>query len=353
MTLPKQPLAPGTPEGGPPHGLHGGTPPGSSAGVRSHSRLRQIVSTYEFGITLSLVLLIVLVSVLTPRFLNPTNLTNVTRNFAFNAATAVGQAFVIIAGGIDLSVGSVISLSGVVTPILLQNGWGLWSAIGAGVAAGALCGLINGLLVTKAKMPPLIPTLGMLSIARGLALVITRGRPITSFGEHGAAFLELGSGYLFGVIPNPVVYMVVVVFLGWLVLTRTPFGYAIYAIGGNPEASRLSGIPVDRIKTLTYVISGTIAGLTGILLASRLSVGNATNGQGDELEVIAAAVIGGISLSGGKGTVGAVLVGSAIIGVIRNAMVLVRVSSFWQEVVIGCVIILAVLLDRLRNRRAA
>lgn len=311
-----------------------------------------MVSTYEFGITLSLVLLIVLVSLLTPRFLNPTNLTNVARNFSFNTATAVGQAFVIIAGGIDLSVGSIISLSGVVTPLLLQGGWGLWSAIGAGVGVGALCGLINGLLVTKAKMPPLIPTLGMLSIARGLALVVTRGRPITTFGEHSDAFLQLGSGYLFGVIPNPVVYMAIVVALGWLVLTRTPFGYSIYAIGGNPEASRVSGIPVDRIKTLTYVISGTIAGLTGILLASRLSVGNATNGQGDELEVIAAAVIGGISLSGGKGTVGAVLVGSAIIGVIRNAMVLIRVSSFWQEVVIGCVIILAVLLDRLRHRRA-
>lgn len=320
--------------------------------LRPPGRLRRIAGTYEFGITLSLALLVLLVSVLTPRFLSATNLTNVARNFSFNTATAVGQAFVIIAGGIDLSVGSVISLSGVVTPLLLQAGWSLWPAIAAGVGVGSLCGLVNGVLVTKARMPPLIPTLGMLSIARGLALVITRGRPITSFGEHGSSFLELGSGYLFGIIPNPVVYMILVVAVGWFVLTRTPFGYSVYAIGGNPEASRLSGITVDRIKALTYVISGTIAGLTGILLASRLSVGNATNGQGDELEVIAAAVIGGISLSGGKGTVGAVLVGSAIIGVIRNAMVLIRVSSFWQEVVIGCVIILAVLLDRVRHRRA-
>ena len=320
--------------------------------VREPSRLRVFLGTYEFGVTLSLVLLVILVSLLTPRFLTTVNLMNVARNFAFNAATAVGEAFVILAGGIDLSVGSIISLSGVVTPILLQSGWGLWTAISAGVLVGALCGLVNGVLVTKAKMPPLIPTLGMLSIARGLALVITRGRPITNFGEHGPAFLELGQGYLFGVIPNPVAYMALVVVVGWIVLSRTPFGYAIYAIGGNEEASRLAGIPVDRIKTLTYVISGAVAALTGILLASRLSVGNATNGQGDELEVIAAAVIGGISLSGGKGTVAGVLVGSAIIGVIRNAMVLVRVSAFWQEVVIGCVIILAVLLDRMRHRKA-
>lgn len=319
---------------------------------RGPSRLASVTGTYEFGVTLSLALLIVAVSVWAPRFLSTTNLMNVARNFAFNTAAAVGEAFVILAGGIDLSVGSVISLAGVVTPLLLQYGWGLWTAIGAGVAVGALCGLFNGVLVTKAKMPPLIPTLGMLSIARGLALVITRGRPITDFGEHGAAFLKLGQGYLFGVIPYPVVYMALVIFLGWLVLSRTPFGYAIYAIGGNEEASRLAGIPVDRIKTLTYVISGAVAALTGILLASRLSVGNATNGQGDELEVIAAAVIGGISLSGGKGTVLGVLVGSAIIGVLRNAMVLARVSSFWQEVVIGSVIVLAVLLDRLRYRRA-
>lgn len=326
---------------------------GQSAQAASHpSRFRSVLGTYEFGVTLSLVLLILLVSFLTPRFLAPANLMNVARNFSFNAATAVGEAFVILAGGIDLSVGSVISLSGVVTPLLLQAGWGLWTAIAAGIAVGAFCGLVNGLLVTKAKMPPLIPTLGMLSIARGLALVVTRGRPITNFGEHGPAFLELGQGYLFGIIPNPVVYMAVVVFLGWVVLSRTPLGYSIYAIGGNEEASRLAGIPVDRIKTLTYVISGAVAALTGILLASRLSVGNATNGQGDELEVIAAAVIGGISLSGGKGAVAGVLVGSAIIGVIRNAMVLIRVSSFWQEVVIGCVIILAVLLDRMRHRKA-
>lgn len=342
QTQPKQPNSPDSSE------------PKSQGTTRTDNvrgRLKRMMGTYEFGITLSLILLILLISVLTPRFLSTTNLMNVARNFSFNAATAVGQAFVIVAGGIDLSVGSIISLSGVITPLLLQNGWGLWTAVAAGIGVGAICGLTNGLLVTKAKMPPLIPTLGMLSIAQGLALVITRGRPITSFGEQGSDFIALGSGYLFGVIPNPVVYMCLVVVVGWLILTRTPLGYSIYAIGGNQEASRLSGIPVDRIKTLTYVMSGAIAALTGILLASRLSVGNATNGQGRELEVIAAVVIGGISLSGGKGTVGAVLVGSAIIGVIRNAMVLVRISSFWQEVVIGCVIILAVLLDRLRHRR--
>lgn len=321
--------------------------------IRTEETWRRVFRTYEFGITLSLVLLIILASLSSPRFLTVTNLMNVARNIAFTTATAVGEAFVIITGGIDLSVGSIISLTGVITALLLNQGYGVCAAIALGLLAGAGCGLINGLLVSKAKMPPLIPTLGMLSMARGLALVLTRGRPITQFGPDHDLFVSLGSGYLWNVIPHPVVYMVIIVFLGWLVLTRTSFGYAVYAIGGNEEASRLAGIAVDRVKTAVYVISGTVAALTGILLASRLSVGNATNGQGHELEVIAAVVIGGVSLAGGRGTVPAVLAGSAIIGILRNVMVLARVSGFWQEVVLGAVIVIAVLLDRLRQHRLA
>lgn len=250
-------------------------------------------------------------------------------------------------GGIDLSVGSVISLSGVVVARLLVLGWPLWAAVAAAVATGMAVGWVNGFLVTKARMTPLIPTLGMLSIAGGLALVISRGRPISGRGPTWEAFVNLGGGYL-GPVPYPVIYMAAVVFLGWWVMRYTQFGYSVYAIGGNMEAARLAGIKVDRIRMATFVISAGLAAMTGVLLAARLSVGNATNGQGDELEVISAAVIGGISLAGGRGSVAFVVVGAAMVAVIRNAMVLLGVSAFWQEVVIGATIILAVLLDRLR-----
>src|SRR5690606_25293626 len=233
-------------------------------------------------------------------------------------------------GGIDLSVGSVISLSGVVVAQLLVWGWPLWAAVAAAVATGLAVGWVNGFLVTKARMTPLIPTLGMLSIAGGLALVVSLGS-----GDVGAA-------------PYPVIYRAVVVLIGWWVMRFTHFGYSVYASGGNIEAARVTGIKVDRVRMATFMISAGLAAMTGVLLAARLSVGNATNGQGDELEVISAAVIGGISLAGGRGSVPFVVVGAAMVAVIRNAMVLLGVSAFWQEVVIGATIILAVLLDRLR-----
>ena len=213
---------------------------------------------------------------------------------------------------------------------------------------GAAAGLLSGILVTKAKMPPLIPTLGMLSIAYSAGLFITQGIPITSFGPQEDLFISLGSGFLFG-IPNPVIYMLLMVLLGWIFLRKTPLGHALYAIGGNEEACELTGINVDRIKMFAYAASGFIASMSGILLTSRLSLGDASNGRGNELDVIAAVVIGGVSLAGGRGSVAGVLVGAAIMGVIRNAMVLLGISSFLQGIVIGFIIIFAVLLDRLRR----
>jgi len=200
-------------------------------------------------------------------------------------------------------------------------------------------------------MTPLIPTLGMLSIAHGLSLVITQGYPLTNLGRVGQRFVALGAGYL-GPVPNPVVFMAVTLLVGWIVLTYTPFGYDVYAVGGNAEASRVSGINVERTRLTAFMISGSLAALAGILLAARLSVGDATTGQGDELNVIAAAVIGGVSLLGGKGSVLGLFTGAALIGVLLNAMVLTGVPAFWQEVVIGSTIIVAVLLDRLRARFA-
>jgi ribose transport system permease protein len=315
--------------------------------------LARVFASYEGAIFVALILLAAVVSFIAPRFLQPDNLFEVARNFSFIAAVGVGEAIVILAGGggIDLSVGSVMGLGGVVTTKLLGLGTALLPGLAAGIAAGWACGTVNGILVTKARMTPLIPTLGMLSIAHGLSLVITQGYPLTALGREGQRFVALGAGYL-GPVPNPVVFMAVTLLMGWIVLTYTPFGYNIYAVGGNAEASRVSGINVERTRLSAFMISGSLAALAGILLASRLSVGDATTGQGDELNVIAAAVIGGISLLGGKGSVLGLFAGAALIGVLLNAMVLTGVPAFWQEVVIGSTIIVAVLLDRLRARFA-
>ncbi|HTD47263.1 MAG TPA: ABC transporter permease [bacterium] len=309
------------------------------------------LASYETAIYAALLLVCAGVSLVAPRFLQLDNLFEVARNFSFIAAVGVGEAIVILTGGggIDLSVGSLMGLGGVVTTKLLGLGVAVPSAIAAGVAAGWVCGATNGLLVTKARLTPLIPTLGMLSVAHGLSLVITQGYPLTDLGAHAQAFVSLGAGYV-GPVPNPVVFMVLTVLGGWLLLTRTPFGYDVYAVGGNAEASRLSGINVDRTRLAAYMISGAFAALAGILLAARLSVGDATTGQGQELSVIAAAVIGGVSLLGGQGSVLGLFAGAALIGVLLNAMVLMGVPAFWQEVVIGGTIIVAVLLDRLRIR---
>ena len=313
----------------------------------------RVLGSYEAAIYVALCLVVVGVSIVAPRFLSSDNLFEVARNFSFIAAVGVGEAFVIIAGGggIDLSVGSLMGLGGVVATKLLGLNVGLVPAIAMGVAAGWLCGTVNGLLVTRARMTPLIPTLGMLSIAHGLSLVITQGYPLSSLGRAGAPFIALGAGYL-GPVPNPVVFMGLVVLGGWVVLAHTPFGYNIYAVGGNDEASHLSGIRVPQVRLTAYMISGSLAALTGILLAARLSVGDATTGQGEELNVIAAAVIGGVSLLGGQGSVLGLFAGAALIGVLLNAMVLMGVPAFWQEVVIGSTIIVAVLLDRVRARFA-
>ena len=319
----------------------------------SWGRVTRAFASYEGAIFVALILVAAVVSIIAPRFLQPDNLFEVARNFSFIAAVGVGEAIVILAGGggIDLSVGSVMGLGGVVTTKLLGLGAALIPGLAAGIAAGWACGTVNGILVTRARMTPLIPTLGMLSIAHGLSLVITQGYPLTNLGRVGQRFVALGAGYL-GPVPNPVVFMAVTLLVGWIVLTYTPFGYDVYAVGGNAEASRVSGINVERTRLTAFMISGSLAALAGILLAARLSVGDATTGQGDELNVIAAAVIGGVSLLGGKGSVLGLFTGAALIGVLLNAMVLTGVPAFWQEVVIGSTIIVAVLLDRLRARFA-
>lgn len=296
-----------------------------------------------------LILLCVVMTILSPYFLTFANVFNVGTQIAVVAILALGQTFVIVSGGIDLSVGSVLGLSGIVfgwaTAVANQP---LPVALALGLGAGALAGLTNGLLITLGNLPPFIATLAMLSAARGLALVISGGRPLTPIP---GVIQTLGSGDLFGFVPLPVVLMLVMWALTIGILRSTYPGRCMYAIGGNEEASRLSGINVSRQKLLIYTLSGFFAAIAGVLLAARLASAQPQAGFTFELDAIAAVVIGGASLSGGVGTASGTLVGALILGVLRNGLNLLNVSAFWQQVVIGVVIALAVMTDTLRRRK--
>jgi ribose transport system permease protein len=263
---------------------------------------------------------------------------------------AIGQALVIITGGIDLSVGSVLGLAGMIAGVLLSAGHGVGTAVTAALGTGIAAGAVNGFFVTRVGMPPFVPTLGMLSLARGLAFVLTQGRSISDFGPAADRFRSLGAGEV-GEIPTPVLYMVVLATGGWVFLARTHWGYRLYAIGGHEEAARLAGIPVGKMKFAVYVISGGLAALAGILTTSWLGVAQASAGTGQELDVIAAVVIGGTSLTGGQGTILGVVIAAALAGLIRNGLVQVQVSSYWTPVAVGTLLIAAVWLDQVRQRR--
>lgn len=281
-------------------------------------------------------------------FLTGKNLALVARGFSFVAIAGMGEALVIMTAGIDLSAGSVMGLAGIVAAFLSAQELGTGVAIVGALATGAVIGLFNGILVSKAKMAPFIVTLGTLGIGRGFVYVITGGWPLQGFSKSA---LFLGQGYLWGV-PVPVWIMVVLLIFWHWVLQRTTFGWYVYSIGGNEEAARLSGVPVTRVKTLVYTMAGMIAAIGGFLLTARLGLGECTAGLGYELDVIAACVIGGVSLSGGEGNILGVLMGAALMGLLRNGMALLGVSGFWQQIVIGGVIILAVLIDRIRISRS-
>lgn len=300
------------------------------------------------GALAGLLVLVVLLAVVSPDFLTADNLLNVGVQASVVAILAFGMTFVIVSGGIDLSVGSVAGLSGIVTGwTIASGGLPMWLAVLLGLAAGALAGLASGLLITLGRVPPFIATLAMLSVARGLALVVSGGKPITFDGW----LADLGGGALLGVLPYPVLIMLVLGLLTAFVLRRTYSGRVMYAIGGNREAARLSGIKVDRQQLVVFALSGLFAAVAGILLAARLASSQPEAGTGYELDAIAAVVIGGASLAGGAGTALGTFVGALILGVLRNGLNLLDVSAFWQQVIIGLVIAAAVLSDTLRRRR--
>ncbi|MCH8012966.1 MAG: ribose ABC transporter permease [Candidatus Marinimicrobia bacterium] len=275
------------------------------------------------------------------------NLLNVVQQTSINAIIAVGLTFVIITAGIDLSVGSILAFSGVVLASVLNAGMPVPIAMLTGLGVGLLCGIVNGLLISYGRLPPFISTLGLMSVARGAALLYTHGRPISGFTN---SFRYLATGEILH-IPMPVIIMVIVYLFAHFVLTRTIFGRYTYAIGGNEEAATLSGVNVKFYKTMVYGLCGLLSGLAAIILTARLNSAQPIAGFMYELDAIAATVIGGTSLMGGEGRVTGTLIGALIMGVIRNGLNLLGVSSFVQQTVIGSVIIIAVLIDMTLKRQ--
>jgi ribose transport system permease protein len=295
----------------------------------------------RFGTVAGLVGLCLLLWALTPHFLTVANALNVMEQTAINAIVAVGMTYVIIAGGIDLSVGSLVAFSGVALAAALKAEWPVPAAIAAALAVGALSGLVNGAVISFGRLPPFIMTLGMMSVARGAALLFTDGRPISGFDPD---FRSIATGRVLGV-PAPIVLTLAIYALAHFGLSRTRFGRYVYGIGGNEEATRLSGVDVRFHKTMVYVVSGLASAVAAVLLTARLNTAQPIAGIMYELDAIAATVIGGTSLTGGEGRLAGTLIGALTMGVLRNGLNLLGVSSFLQQLVIGFVIIVAVLVD--------
>jgi len=296
----------------------------------------------RLGPGLAVILMGLALSLLSDQFLTVSNLLNLLRQVSINAVIACGMTLVILTGGIDLSVGSVLALTGAVLAGLAKSGLPWPVALLASLALGAALGLFNGIVITRGRVAPFVATLATMAIARGLTLVYTGGRPISGLPE---ALRWMGTGYVWR-IPAPVIIMFVVFLLVYLMLNHTPVGRYIYAVGSNEEAARFAGIPVARVTLFTYVLTGLASALAGAILTGRLNSAQPTAGGGFELDAIAAVVVGGTSLAGGQGSVLGTAVGALIIGILDNGLNLLGVSSFYQQVAQGAVILLAVLMDR-------
>lgn len=297
----------------------------------------------RYGLILILLLAVIVLSIVSDTFLTFTNIMNVLRQVSINGILAVGMTLVILTGGIDLSIGSLMAVSAVVAAsIVSESPSAAVVALIAGMLASGALGGVSGTMSSRLNVAPFVATLAMMTIARGIALIYTNGRPIV---VDSAAFKFLGQGYL-GPVPFPVVVFVLVTALVGIVLYMTKFGRYIFAVGGNENAARISGIRVGRVKIGVYVINGVLSGLAGALLASRISSGQPNSGLGYELDAIAAVVIGGTSLFGGRGSLLGTIVGVLIIGVINNGLNLLDVSSYWQQIIKGVIIAGAVILDQ-------
>ncbi|ODS82440.1 MAG: ribose ABC transporter permease [Cytophagaceae bacterium SCN 52-12] len=302
----------------------------------------------QYGIAIAFVLICVLLSILHPAFLTLSNLRVILTQVSINALLAFGVTFVIITGGIDLSLGSVLAVAGIAAAIFAHpDSYPLVVPLAAGIGTGILFGAFNGFVITKSKVPPFIVTLGTMTIARGLALIFSNGRPVSNLSD---AFNFIGGGTIRG-IPFPIVILVFTFIVCALLLGRTTWGRYMYAVGGNELAARASGINVNKVKMMVYTLCGGLAGIAGVLLTSRITTGQPNAGMGFELDAIAAAIIGGTSTSGGTGNMVGTLLGALLIGVISNGLDLMNVSSYYQLVIKGLIIVGAVVLDSVSKVR--
>jgi ribose/xylose/arabinose/galactoside ABC-type transport system permease subunit len=327
----------------------------TTASTQAPGFLRQIAQSKEFGVLIALIIVCVFMSVASPYFATSKNIFNVLQGMSTIAIVAIGETMVLVAGGLDLSVGSALAVGAMVTArTMTYHGFQPWIAFGAGLLAGLIFGTVNGLIITKGKINPFITTLGMLSIGRGVAYLLATGLEGTvasnvPMRDPNVNFL--GAGYV-GLVPFAVIIMVFLVIVFSLFMAKTVLGRQIYAVGTNEQAARLSGVNVDRVRLFTYMATGVLAALAGVMTAGLLSTAATNLGVGVELDVIAATIIGGTSMSGGDGTVYGALIGAAIMAVVRNAFVLLNLPLALQTVTIGAVIILAVALDRFRRMRS-
>jgi ribose transport system permease protein len=304
----------------------------------SSSRVRGFLQRY--GLVVSFLILCLVLSLLSDRFLTVGNLTNVLRQSTINLIIAIGMTYVILTAGIDLSVGAVLALATVVTADLLQRGVPILPTVVLGLLLGGVLGMANGLLISRVKVPAFVATLGMMTVARGLALTYTQGRPITGLPD---AFRYIGTGYL-GPVPMPIIVAGITFLAGYILLTRTRMGMYIYALGNNPIAAHYTGIATSNYITFVYVLAGSLAALAGMILVARLDSAQPTAGISYEFDAIAAVVVGGTSFAGGEGSLMGTLLGVLVISVLNNGLNLLNVSSFYQPVVTGVVIALALLL---------
>ncbi len=321
--------------------------------IKEQTTFERIVASQAFWVAAALVFIVALMSWLQPdAFASSANIYNITRNFAFIGIMSIGMVCVIITGGIDLSVGSLMGVVGVVCGILLEGGQDWWVALLGGLGAGMLAGAINGALVAYAGLSSFVVTLGMLSFARSVAIVLSENRMIYDFGPYGATFKAIGGGSFLG-LSNPVWVMIVMMIVFSIVLKFTTWGRHLYAVGGNEQAARLTGVPVDRVKMQAYVVSGFTAAVAAVLIVGWQ--GSAINALGTsyELRVIASTVIGGANLMGGEGGPIGAVIGAALLEVIRNGLLMQGIDANWQGAFVGVFIVLAVLLEKIRGRRRA
>jgi ribose transport system permease protein len=311
------------------------------------ARWSALLQVRELNVLTALLVVVALISFSTPYFMTTDNLMGVFRSFSLIAIMSIGMVMVIITGGIDLSVGSVMGLSSLVTALGFQSGLSAIVCVLGGLLTGLMFGLFNGVLITVIRLPPFIATLGSLSIGRGLMYIITHGVPLTP--DTPDAFTEIGQGYV-GLVPVPVGIMLAMTIVFSTLMRKTRFGRHVYATGGNEQAARLSGVKTARVKLLVYMLSGLIAALAGVISFSRYLSAEPASGFGAELDVIAAAAIGGASLAGGVGSVEGAIIGAALAGIIANGVVLMNINTYAQQAITGAFILIAVSLDVWRSR---